>query len=71
MNSAYSVSSPIRRWNTSDLFATVRHYRITKVGFGLTLAVGADSRQGLGNRVPVERRAEWLLGSSGTVDGGR
>src|SRR5262245_42676252 len=61
---AYSVSSPIRRWNTSDLFATVGHYRVAKVCLGLALAVRANPRQGCGNSPRIERFADrlWLVG---------
>src|SRR5947209_1663949 len=64
---AYSVSRPIRRWKTSDLFATVRHYRVTKVSPGLALAVGANSRQGRGDGPGIE----WLADRLRLLDRGR
>ena len=72
MKIAYSVSSPTRRWKTSGLFATVRHYRIAKIGFGLTLAVGADGRQGCAVTLGSSGRrrrgavAELLVAGEGT-----
>lgn len=52
IHSAYSVSRPMRRWNTSGLFATARYYRVAQVLAGLLLAVSTH----LGQHLSQDRR---------------
>jgi hypothetical protein len=59
-SNAYSVSSPTRRWNTSGLFATVRHYRVAKISFCLALAVRANSGKRRGQCSRIERVTNGL-----------
>src|SRR3954454_16637018 len=68
---AYSVSRPTRRWKTSGLLATVRHYRVAQIGFGLSLAVGSNSGQSGRQRPRVDRRADRLMTRRRRGIGGR